>query len=126
MWFEQPDWATGGRWFKWVGGVLNVWTPGGELFEAPVPPMRDGQMIRAARARMPIPEPSKSTPCPIAIRSALEARGMSGWEVSVAVGEGVVDVTGWKNGTIVPTETQVRRVATLTSLPVDVFYSSPY
>lgn len=125
MFDERPEWATGGRWFKWISGVLHVWTPDEKLYLAPVPAAVEPSHRRSARARLGIAGPESAEPSAAAIRAALDGRGMSGYEVSVAVGEGVMDVSGWRNGTTTPSADQVRRIATLTGLPVDLFYRAP-
>lgn len=125
MFDERPDWAIGGRWFRWVSGVLHVWTPDEKLYRAPVPAAVEPSHRSRARARMGIPGPGTAVPCPVAISAALDGRRMGGYEAAVAVGEGVTTLTGWRKGTIVPSDTQVRRLATLTGLPVDLFYRPP-
>lgn len=109
-------------------GTLAVWCPNGTpiIQEAPVAP-QEGK-IRAPGDRRPGPlQPNRHR-----ITMALDSRGLDGPEVDEALdvhghnvlGEpidvGVVDA--WEAGTTIPSELEVRRLATLTGYPLAFFY----
>jgi transcriptional regulator with XRE-family HTH domain len=64
------------------------------------------------------PEPSRIT-------AALDLRGLYGPEVDQACGVEEPTVDQWETGELVPTPTQIKRLAILTGFPVGYFYREP-
>jgi len=103
------------RWWERLGdGRLAVALPYGSIVVAPV-----------AEAALTAPIPDRS-PNPDRITCALDMRGMEGPEVDEALGVSTPDdhvVDAWEAGTLVPSHSEIRRLATLTHYPVAFFYA---
>lgn len=131
---EQP-FAADQWWMRMADGRLAVRSRHAHrIVLAPVPMAEMGYKwsgkVRLGRLPMPSGRPE-----PMRITTALDLGGMEGPEVDEALGvegrdllgepydAGVVDA--WEAGTAVPTQDDVRRLATLTYLPVPWFFDGP-
>jgi hypothetical protein len=106
--------GSGTWWIRLENGDLAVAVLNGDVHTAPVP---------EAPISAPLPD---RPPNPDRITCALDLGMFDGPEVDEALGVATPDdhvVDGWEAGAIVPTHSEIRRLATLTSRSPEWFYA---